>query len=498
MKYIFRFTSIIIISIILQFAYFMALAIGISTLSPYLFFLLTVMGILCALFIASGEDSIAYRFAWILPMLIFPAVFGIIYLFYNRRALGRRAENSIVSAKKRADMYIQKSKSGENIKHYSSKYIENTSGFSLSFGGESKYYSRTEELNKDLLIELKKAQKYIFIEMYIIEEGIMWDEILIILIQKVCEGVDVRIIYDGKGSFFTLPYFYYKKLRKSGIKCIVFNPFRLFISNRFNTSSHRKIISIDGKTAFSGGFNFADEYINKKVGASTGHWKDSGFMTGDSTAWNYTLMFLVMWEFLSRERVNYKKLMPVMSSESTPDTSVWCDFPLDCEPVSERLYLSLIMGAKKYLYITTPYLIPPDSILTALCTAARTGIDVRIILPFIADKFVINTITKTNYRALLEAGVRIYEYAPGFIHAKNLVSDDAIAAVGTLNLDFRSFYMNYECGACFYSEDIIYAVKSDFIETLASCEEICLQNLNKLSVFVRAFRRFFRLFAPLS
>lgn len=506
---------LISLGIILQAIYFFMLIFSLDRLSPVTHYIMMGMGIITALFIATGEDSAVYKLAWIIPILLFPAVFGLVYIFYNRRPTGRKVEADLLEAEKNAKRHINKNNillkedDFSNITDYlTASYIQNTGGFGCYFSEEAEYFKVGEEFEERFLLELKKAEKFIFIEFFIIKQGLMWDTILNILEEKAKTGVDVRIIYDGSGSFFTLPYGYYKKLREKGLKCMVFNPFRPLISARYNVRNHRKLAVIDGKTAFNCGLNLADNYINMDIKSKTGHWRDTSVMLKGGAAYGFTLMFLSMWEFLSREKTDYQKILPVLKNtgnekknitDKTPEKNavcVWTDIPLDCEPLSERLYLNLICRAEKYIYITTPYLLPPSEVSAALCLAARSGIDVRIILPFIPDKFVIHAIGKSNYLPFLSDGVKIYEYAPGFYHGKNIIVDGKRAMLGTVNFDFRSMFMHHECGSTFFGGKIVDDMYMDFMETLKSCDEITIMEHSKAGVMKRGIRRALRIFAP--
>jgi cardiolipin synthase len=321
------------------------------------------------------------------------------------------------------------------------------------------YFSCGEEFHTRFLEELEKARQYIIIEFFIIKQGRMWDSVLDILVCKVNEGVSVTVMYDGFATLLTLPFNYCKTLRKLGINCVVYNP--LF---RINTRNHRKNAIIDGNVTFCGGLNLADNYIN--IGSKVGHWKDSAVM--------------VRWSGDSR---------------NTYYASVWYDAPH--ESISESIILDLINNAKKQICITTPYLAPGKKIISAMCAAARAGIDVRLIMPFIPDKRLIHAISKSNYKPLLEAGVRIFEYSPGFIHSKNIITDDNHAAVSTVNFDYRALYTNYECGVYFQGGEIIADIKHDFTQTQQISREITYNAYMRTSLLTRGIRRFCKVFTPL-
>ena len=323
----------------------------------------------------------------------------------------------------------------------------------------------------------------------------MWNTVLDILKRKVAQGVKIRVIYDDMGCFFLLPKNYAKHLEKLGIECVVFNPFRPLLSVIQNNRDHRKIAVIDGKVAFTGGINLADEYINGYE--KHGHWKDSAVMLTGKAAWGLTVIFLQMWELCTKRAEDYSVYYPdIISSPKTGYIIPYSDSPLDNENVGEHVYLQIINNAKKYVYINTPYLIIDSSMVSALMLAAKSGVDVRIVTPHKWDKRLVHMTTRSYYRELIDAGVKIYEYTTGFIHSKTFVSDDYAATVGTANLDFRSLYLQFECGVLMYNTPAVMQVKEDFLSTLKICQPItkedCLCNL-----ITRFFQDILRLIAPL-
>ncbi|MCL2077309.1 MAG: phospholipase D-like domain-containing protein [Oscillospiraceae bacterium] len=533
MKYVFKLANLIILSVVLQMLYLFALVYTMANLSPLIHVTMTAFGILCVFFILSGRDAAVYRLSWSVLILLLPAVMGVVYLFYNRRITGRKIEAELLSARKNSQKYshkypVQPSDSLNNSRL--AVYIEKTTGIPPASYYEAEYFPQGEDFLKRFLEELERSEKYIFIEFFIIEQGKMWGEILEVLKRKISAGVEVRLTYDGSATLYTLPRGYYKTMRKMGIKCVVFNPLRSLISFRANLRNHRKLAVIDGVTAFCGGLNLCDNYINAnpKAKSKTGHWKDSAVMVKGQAAWNFTLSFLAMWEFITRQREDYTPFIPNQAGLSGENAaSVWHDIPLDNEPVSERILLNFVNRAENYVYIITPYLAPSEEIMSALAMAAKMGVDVRIMLPFLPDKFVVQAISKSNYLPLLEAGVRIFEYPPGFIHSKNIVSDDERAAVSTVNFDYRALYMHHECGICFYSKaeaaskaeatskaeaaskaevaskadsapvEIITKIKQDFEKTQKNSHEVTLAEHNNTGLFQKGVRRICKILEPL-
>lgn len=350
-----------------------------------------------------------------------------------------------------------------------------------------------------LLQELKKAERYIFLEYFIIEKGVMWDSILEILVEKAKQGVDVRVIYDDVGCLLTLPYNYDKQLSKMGIKCCVFNPFVPILSSHMNNRDHRKITVIDGCTAFTGGINLADEYINGYE--KHGHWKDSAVMIKGDAVWSFAVMFLSLWNYQRKTEEDYEKFRPlaIETEKFAPLGYVqpFTDSPLDDESISETVYLNLISNAKRYVFINTPYLILDSEMTIALCSAAKRSVDVRIITPHVPDKWFVHSVTRANYEVLVESGVKIYEYIPGFNHAKSFAIDDEFGVVGTINLDYRSLYLHFECGVWLYQTKSILEVKEDFMKTLEQCQQITLEYCRSVKWYRRLGRLVLRAFAPL-
>jgi cardiolipin synthase len=360
------------------------------------------------------------------------------------------------------------------------------------------YYGGGEAFFEGILEELEKAERYIFMEFFILRQGKMLDPILDIMERKAKAGLDVRIIYDDVGCFTSLPPDFKQYLRGRGIKCIIFNPFKPILSSDQNNRDHRKIISIDGKTAFTGGMNLADEYINAYE--KYGHWKDAAIMLEGEAAWSLTLIFLEMWNLKEREQEDLAAFYPWAGTPCTIKSDgyvqPYADSPIDQENVGEHVYIQIINNAKKYVYINTPYLVVDDNLLSALTLSAKSGVDVRIITPHRWDKKIVQITSQSYYRQLIAAGVKVYEYTSGFNHSKTFVSDDRVATVGTTNLDFRSLYLHFECGVWIYKNQAVEKVKEDFLQTVPVSHQMTLAECtrNPLTHFIQDV---LRLFAPL-
>ncbi len=464
-----------------------------------------VLSILVVLFIVNKEDNPAYKIAWIIPILLFPIFGGLLYLFLGNKKPTRRMRDKIEKEHEKHKCRVQNQEVIKDIEKQDLRvagqvrYLSNHVGFPIYENTNATYYKSGEENFKDMIRELKAAKHYIFMEYFIIDEGDMWDTILDILEQKAQEGLDVRLIYDDMGCVSNLPYKYDRILEARGIKCMAFNPFIPFVSLAMNNRDHRKILVIDGHTGFTGGINLADEYINTKE--RFGYWKDTGIMLKGEGVWNLTTMFLHMWNSFRTTDEDYDKFRPHVHLNKLVQHDGYIqpygDSPLDEEVVGENVYLNLINNAKKYVYIFTPYLIIDNEMMTALCLASKRGIDVKIVTPGIPDKKTVFKLTRSYYHQLIENGVEIYEYTPGFLHAKVVVSDDEVATVGTINFDYRSLYLHFECGVFLYKSKCIQDIKQDALETIAKSRKIENTNVFSNGKIDTLFRAVLRVFAPL-
>lgn len=376
------------------------------------------------------------------------------------------------------------------------RYIDSLCGMPAWTNTEAHYFRVGEEMFASMCEELEKAEKFIFLEYFIIEEGKMWNTILDILTRKTKEGVDVRIIYDDVGSIATLPQHYDRYLVSLGIRAVRFNRFIPTLNTYLNYRNHRKMMIIDGNAGYMGGINLADEYINEKV--RFGYWKDTGvLLRGEGTA-NMTSLFLQMWEYVTGEKItNFESYLPTVKLPQDGWVQPFADSPLDDLNIGESTYLQIIHNARKYVYITTPYLVLDNEMITALTIAAQSGVDVRILTPGIPDKKLVYMITRSYYQQLHRAGVKIYEYRPGFLHAKTIVSDDDTAVVGTINMDFRSFFLHFECATCFYNSSVVAVVKQDILETINVSRAINDAWLRRVPWLQSIAASVLRLFAPL-
>lgn len=457
--------------------------------------------------IINKDETPEFKLTWVIPMCVAPVFGALLYLFIMgnwgniglKKSLDRRLKET--EAFMHTDEGTKQAMDSVSL-HMSglSHYVEQIGGFPAYRNCPVTYFPTGEAKYEDLLKELEKAEKYIFLEYFIVERGRMWNSILEILERKVKEGVEVRFMYDGMCSILLLPYSYPKKLRALGIKAKMFSPIRPLMSTSQNNRDHRKIVVIDGRVAYTGGVNLADEYINEKM--KYGHWKDTAIKVEGEAVKSFTIMFLQMWnssEWGTEEYGRYVQPQPEAEKKEAEGFVIpYGDGPATSENVAETVYMDIIHHAEKYVHIMTPYFIVDNAMLDALQYASRRGVDVRIIIPHIPDKKPIFAMSRTFYPDLLAAGIKVYEYEPGFIHAKVFVSDDEKAVVGTINMDYRSLYHHFECAAYLYRSEAVADVEKDFQDTQKQCIEVDMNYYKKIFVLNRLMGRVLRLIGPLT
>ncbi len=475
--------------------------------SPYYIPIVSAISFVSIFSIVSKDENPVFKLSWILVIMFVP-IFGLpFFLFFGNKRVGRKVARTMAKYQEhyerevRSVLPVPESSVASALASYSqnlkrqSDYIANTAGAPLWENTATTYFPLGEDAFKRILQEVQKATRFILFEYFIVEEGYMWSTMVSLLEQKIKEGVQVRLMYDDFGCIRGLPNNYEETLREKGFKVGVFNKLKPHLNAKLNYRDHRKLLIIDGHVGFTGGINFADEYINRKI--KYGHWKDTTVMLQGDAVWNLTLMFFQQWIFTTAEEIDLSEYTPRHRFPSDGFVQPFGDSPLDGENISEHAYIQIINHAQKYVWITTPYLIIDPQMATALNIAAQSGIDVRIITPKIPDKWYVHPVTRSNYLTLLAAGVRIFEYTPGFMHAKMFVSDDEVAIVGTANMDYRSFYMHFECGVAFFNSSIVKEVRNDIAQSLELCSEVSLFDEEKLSLNVRFGRSVLKLFSPL-
>lgn len=462
-----------------------------------------VLRILAIIYLFQSDMESTAVNTWLLIVLPFPII-GTLLLAYTKLDLGytgmKRAIQSNIDRScgilKQDDKALEELKQRHTSNYNLVQYLENVNGhFPVYRHSKTTYFPSGEAKFAEMKKQLLKAEKYIFLEYFIIDEGEMWGEILAILKQKVQEGVEVRVMYDGMIEFSTLSFDYKKRLERIGIQSRVFASVTPFLSTYYNYRDHRKILLIDGKVAFTGGVNLADEYINKIE--RFGHWKDTALMVEGPAVDTFLVLFLQMWTY-SHETLDVTPYMVEHETFDTPGFVVpYGDIPLDKDKVGENVYIDILNHARDFVHIMTPYLILDGELLHALKFAAERGVDVSIIMPGIPDKSTVYYLAKTYYPTLLESGVKIYEYTPGFVHAKVFVSDNSRATVGTINLDYRSLYHHFECATYLYRTDSVLAIEEDFQATKAKCHQVTVADVENLPFYQKALGLLAKLVAPL-
>ena len=465
--------------------------------------ILHLLSLFVVLGIIKNSRHLSSDMIWILFIILFPVPGTAVYCFLGADMLLSRTFRNIMLTTAEAKKYYRQDpdilKEMEVYYPYHQgqfRYISRSAGFPFYRNTGFDYYSLGDTGWPVMLEEMRKAERFIFLEYFIIEEGQMWNSMLEILEQKAKEGLDVRVMYDDLGSFMTLSPRYAKKLEEKGIKCVTFNRINPILGIIMNHRDHRKIMVIDGRTAFSGGVNLADEYINRVN--KFGHWKDNVIRIKGEAVWSYTVMFLTHWNALRREDTDYAVFRCEQEEKETFDGYIapYGEMPLDNEIVAQNIYAGILNQAGEYVYIMTPYLIIDTELINDLILCARHGVDVRIITPGIPDKKLVWSITRSYYRQLIEGGVKVYEYTPGFVHGKVFVSDDVVATVGTVNLDYRSLYLHFENGTMLYGSKKVLDVKQDMEQTLKQCRQVSLPDCS-YGILKEFWLGVLRIFAPL-
>ena len=502
---VFSRSTMVVALLLIQIAIFAVTVVGLGDYVNYIRAIFLILEVASVIFIINSKSNPAFKITWILIVFILPFFGTAFYMFMKIMPGTGFIERRLSNLNQATKEYMKQDKgtltalriskpANANLVHY----LSNQVNFPVHKNTSVKYLASGEEKFEEMKNQLRKAEKFIFMEYFIIEEGKMWDSILDILIEKVKEGVEVRFMYDGMCSMMKVPYNYDKQLQKYGIKCKMFSKVRPVLSSYQNNRDHRKICVIDGKIAFTGGINLADEYINEKK--RHGHWKDTAVMLQGEAVQNLTILFLQMWNITQRRPENYEKYLTSRTNDIKRELGFvlpYGDSPFDKENIGEQVYFHILNHAKKYVHIMTPYLILDNEMLNTLAFAAKCGIEVIIIMPHIPDKWYAFLLAKTYYEELMNAGVQIYEYTPGFVHAKVFVSDNDTATVGTINLDYRSLYHHYECATCMYKTDCIADIERDFEETLKKCNCVTKEAVKKEKLIWKLSGWILKVVAPL-
>lgn len=526
-------TAIIVVALLLQLFVFFASFYWLKDYSTAVYAAFVLLGAVTVVHILNEENNASFKIAWIIPVLVIPVFGTVLYIYINLQPGTKRIHKKLTKIEDEIRPYLaQNEETVQELQEQSAgekgiaDYLYHADNYPVYAGCKMKYYPIGEAKFADMIEQLKRAEHFIFMEYFIVAKSYMWNTILEILKEKAAQGVEVRMMYDGMCSLALLPYGYYKDLEKMGIQSIPFSQIRPVLSTYQNNRDHRKILIIDGKTVFTGGINLADEYINRID--RFGHWKDTAVMIQGKAVKSFTLLFLKMWhvakgkDSIPEEEIR-KYTVSVWENAQTGDMCTdmesmrntdmqntqdkklhaggyvipYGDDPYGDERIGKQVYIDILNRARKYVHIMTPYLILDDEMITALRYCAKRGVETVIIMPHIPDKIYAYLLARTYYKQLLKYGVKIYEYTPGFVHAKVFVSDDIRGCVGTINLDFRSLYLHFECGAYMYSNDVLHDVEQDFKETLKQCQEITKESCDKYPKGKMLVGKMLRLIAPL-
>lgn len=504
--------GLIVFSLLVQIVVLLSVFFRLQQFLPQYFGGTALLRVVAAIFLLNKDMSGSARTTWLIVILILP-VFGLLLYVFTQGNFGHRLLKKLTHQVTEEAIEIipyneetEQALKEENEGVYTlSQYMKISGCHPVYRNSKVTYFPLGEDKFKELLIQLKQAKSFIFLEYFIISEGKMWGEVLEILAEKAAAGVDVRVMYDGTCEMALLPVSYPKRLKSLGISCKVFSPIKPFVSTHYNYRDHRKILVIDGHTAFTGGINLSDEYIN--ITSRFGHWKDTAVMIKGDAVKSFTLMFLQLWGMENTKELReeeYKKFLSADSSGSNLDLKSadgfvvpYGDCPLDKDLLGEKVYIDILARANKYVHIMTPYLIIDEVMESALKFAAERGVDITLILPGIPDKYVAYSLAKTHYSSLLKSGVKIYEYTPGFVHAKVFISDDREGTVGTINLDYRSFYHHFECGTYMYKTECLKDMERDFEESLKKCRRVTPETVKNEKLMMKITGRLAKIIAPL-
>ncbi len=489
--------------LILQLVTILLVITGLGTNIKWIRNTLNIINILLILRVINQYKNTAYKLTWALIIGVLPLFGGILYLMFAERKVPKALRGRIVQSFAESRHIL---KDTEDIEiddpdiRYIYNYLKDTSSYPYYKDTSVRYFKIGEEYFDVLLEEIAKAEHFIFIETFIIKDGYMLKKLTSALKDRIAHGVKVYMLYDDGGCITCLPQDFDKHMRSIGIKVYAFSPvsIRLSLLSKTNNRSHRKMVVIDDRVAFTGGYNIADEYINHIV--RFGHWKDTGCMLEGEAVWSFTLMFIQFYNATVKEeeKLDYIDFRYRYDAPQIDDLILpFSDSPTDDDDISRSVHYMLITHAKKYIYIHTPYLVLDYDMVNSLCLASKAGVEVIITVPHIPDKKTVFMLTRSHYKILLEAGVKIYEYTPGFIHSKLVIVDDKIASIGTFNMDYRSYYLNYECGVLIAQSDEISKMKEDYLATLAVSERIDLEKVKKTNIFIKLVQAIMNVFSPL-
>ncbi len=493
----------VLVALVLQIVFYLVIGLYLQRFATGIFVFVEILSLVTVITLVNEQEL--YRQVWVIIVLVFPALGLFLYWAWGRRNANSKVNQSIRRSEKRLDAYekedgdlLARLKEEHPNKVQVSRFLS-SDGFPVYTNTSVTYFPMGEQMLEALIADMKKATKCIFMEYFIISEGQIWTRIKDVLIEKAAEGVDIRLLIDDFGCMPINDKKFRNELRRAGIRVSVFAPVTQNVSRlSFNYRNHQKITIIDGNVGYTGGINLADEYAN--LYEKHGRWKDTGVRLEGEGVWGLTSIFLTMWEItISYETdIDYSAYLPEVSMPADGYVQPFADGPAN-NPDNPALevYTHLINKARDYVYITTPYLVLDKRMAEDLCRSARSGVDVRILVPHIYDKWYVHMVSVANYGMLLENGVHVYEYIPGFIHSKTIVCDDECAVCGTINTDYRSFFLHYENGVLMTDGSAVTAIRKDIEDTLWQCDEITLEECKKRPLWERLMQWMLKSIAPL-
>lgn len=497
---------VFLITLALQIVILLLVYKGTNNLFIYSEVIFNILKVFSIIYIIHKPINPSYKLTWIVLIAVLPVLGIVMFLLFGNVGIPKMLKKTFIKNKELSQKFLNYKKEDYMIlkemdiyKYKQACFLTNVSDYPLYRSNNIEYLDIGEKYLEKLLIDLKKAEKYIFLEYFIIAKSSMWEQIYSILEEKSKEGVKIYILTDQIGSNRRTPDCFKENFNNPNIYTKMFNPIFPFLSIHINYRDHRKIAVIDGRIAYTGGINIGDEYINKT--STLGHWKDTGVRITGKSVTNFVIMFLRMWNIENKNKIlNYSDFVleePNYPNDDNGFILPFCDGPHNHNNPSENTYINMINSAKRSVYITTPYLILDNETLISLTNAALAGIDVRIIIPHIPDKKIVFTLSRSYYEKLLKAGVKIYEYEKGFIHSKMCVVDSSVAVIGTINFDFRSLYLNYECGVWLYNTGTEKKIQEDFLLTQENSIQIKYENWKKRSFLKKIFEAILISIAPL-
>lgn len=468
-----------------------------------LYFTLQVFALIEAYTLVNKNRNSAYTIAWLIIILLSPVFGYLLYRLWGRSSTHSTKSEKITAIVERSGCFLRQDQAAweafqrEHPEFMRSCVYLQREGFPVYRNTDCQYFSLGEQQYAALIADLKNAEKFIFMEYFILSDGKLWNEVHAILRQKAADGLDIRLLFDDFGSLATAPRKLIKTLKYENIKAYAFNPVHKSISRLFlNYRNHQKIVVVDGNIGYTGGTNLADEYAN--LIDRFGHWKDTGIRLRGDAVWSLTVTFLQMWESETNTTEVYTRFLPTVKGTCGGFYQPFSDGPINNpRNPAESMYRQLISGAKKQLWITTPYLVIDNAMTDALCLAARSGVDVRIVTPRVWDHWYVHMVTRSNYAELMDSGVRIFEYSPGYIHAKTILSDDNNAIIGSINMDYRSFHLHFENGVWMCGASVIGEIENDLAGVFNVSQEITFAHLKAVSLPTRIMQSLLRILAPL-